>query len=153
MPLGTLTVYEDDGTSTLDTFSFYNAMFPEHGFPLLDPVHQLDPINAMGVNFTRHRIIREDVDPFPAIFHGDIDNWNNAVTAARAVRKFKGHLCTLTYTAGGVTFTLVEKLVIVTAVGTPMAGHVVTPVAAYPNNAAIVVAAFTLRYSGIDLAP
>lgn len=151
--LGTLTAYDDDGSASYDTFSFYNASFPDVGYPLDEAVHQLDAISAMGVNFTRERIIREDAAPFTAILHGDHDSWANAISRAQYVRRYKGRLCSITYTSGGVTHTIAKKFAIIEAGAVPMPARVVSNNLAYAAPTAIVIATLVLRYSGIDITP
>jgi hypothetical protein len=149
--IGTLTVYDDDGTSTLDTFDFYNINFPGHGFPEVDGVNQIEPINAMGVNFTRRRVVRIDAPQFPAIIHCDFDSFDDAVTQAQICRTYKGHLCSITYTANAVEYALNQLFEIIEATAIPAAGEVVSSNQVSTDAKAIITLILALQYTGIDL--
>lgn len=125
--IGQIDVLDDDGVTPFMTLEFYNMEFPGNGHPILVAVNQIDPINAMGVNFTRQRVIRMDADAFPLVGFTDYETYDDAVTDHDQIRSFKSKLATLTFTQAGVLYTPANKFVILSSFPEAMAGEVVSP--------------------------
>lgn len=125
--IGQIDVLDDDGVTPFLTLEFYNMEFPGNGHPILVAVSQLDPINAMGVNFTRQRIIRLDASIFPLVGFTDYIDYDGAVTEQDQIRAFKGKTATLTFVQAGVLYTPANKFVILESLVEAMAGEVVSP--------------------------
>src|SRR6185369_5322485 len=125
--IGQIDVFEDDGITPFYTLEFYNMEFPGNGHPILVAVNQIDPINAMGIDFTRQRIIRMDADVFPLIGFTDYEDYDDAVSEHDDIRAFKGKLATLTFVQSGVLYTPTNKFVVKLSMPQAMPGEVVSP--------------------------
>lgn len=106
------------GTVAMDILNF------DDGFPHADPTAVVEPITAMGVNYSRLRIVRYEFIPFRLSTLTAFNTYADAVTAARQYRQFVGHVGSLIYTAGGVQYSL-GNMYLNSLVAAPASGTVI----------------------------
>ena len=141
--LGTLTILPSSPDPGLD-FGFDLLRFND-GFPHADPVWLVEPVSAMGVNYTRLRKLRLDFPVFQMnVMLGTID-WGTAVAFARAWRQVKGRLATLSYTTGGSTYSISDPMYVEEVSAEPQPGELIAPGQITPGATAKAVGVFTLQ--------
>lgn len=110
------------GVSSIPTFSFDSAQFT-NGFPLVDPVYELQLLMSNSVNASRERLNRFDYPQFTIRAVKSEATFAAAIYTARYLRGLKGFYCNFKTTLQGVeydfssyTFYLIE------VAGTPVPG-------------------------------
>lgn len=148
MSLGTLTVaplnLPSPNNDAGGVVNFDNIIFDD-GFPHEDPSWVVEPITAMGVDYSRIRLVRREFIPYRMTTVSGFPTYGDAVTAARAWRQFVGHLAQLTYNAGGNQYVLGNSYIL-SLVAMPMSGPLVGAALTYPGALAFVQAQFNLQF-------
>lgn len=120
----------------------------EEGFPEADFTNLCEPISAMGVNYTRLRILRKDFKPFKFDVFSARTNWADAVPTARGIRQCKGRLVnSFVVIMGGITYTYTGLIYVIDVRAAPAAGITVGSTD-YPTSTAFVSSSWILQFAG-----
>lgn len=140
--IGELIFYDESDTDVYE-LQFINLEFPD-GWAWDIWQRVASPVTGMGVDGTRMRLVRNDAPPFRLSGISAFATFDDAVQAGIASLSYKAYRGSLTFTAAGVSYALIDKCYIWDVAAKPMAAQLASTIAD-PTSAAILETHFRLQ--------